>query len=488
MRKLKKHVLLLSAFVALCGAGVAGGALVNASATETKDYTFELFEGASVRLTDPTGIRFRVKLGADLKQEIDTAGDKVGMIIVPYDYVTSLAANADYYTALTSKIDLDLTENLYQSGGYWYGNGVIKEIQDGNLDRDFVGIGYRYSVSEQKYTYTPFNETDNVRNAVEVAELAYKDYEAETEANVTARKALSKFLTKKYATLDSTFGGLGTEAYPYTIYTTTQFNYLSQQVLSGKTYEGVYFKLQDNLTDVKQRVGSPSYVFAGNFDGNGKKITANIAISSSAATADKPYVGLFAFNYGVIENLTVDGTITGTNNSSIGYIGGIAGSNAGIIRNCVNYATVSGYFLVGGIAGINEKISANTLCTKPTIDGCKNYGTVSTTVTKAATLALASKATATSAIGGIVGKCGQNCTVTNSENHGNVTGGGGTKNNSLAYIGIGGIVGSNCGTVSTCTNTATVSAYYNVGQIEGYKSTNAKSSGHTESGSAVTLS
>ena len=50
-----------------------------------------------------------------------------------------------------------------------------------------------------------------------------------------------------------------------------------------------------------------------------------------------------------MENCSVEGVII----SSGGYIGGVAGLNAGIVRNCFAAVDVTGLRLVGGVAGIN---------------------------------------------------------------------------------------------------------------------------------------
>ena len=78
--------------------------------------------------------------------------------------------------------------------------------------------------------------------------------------------------------------------------------------------------------------------FSGTFDGNGHTVTLdgtmNGVFTSTSASA-------------VIQNLAVEGTVSGGQ-----YIAGIAGTNAGTIKNCKNAADItSDSRYVGGIAG-----------------------------------------------------------------------------------------------------------------------------------------
>lgn len=116
--------------------------------------------------------------------------------------------------------------------------------------------------------------------------------------------------------------------------------------------------------------------FTGVFDGNGHTISGIRIIVSSmpqGASSKTAHIGLFAYNSGVICNLTIDGKITSNYEYGVNYIGGITAYNNGTIRNCANkcslymtYNNISqGY--IGGIAGYN----------KNTIEQCFNNNSVS---------------------------------------------------------------------------------------------------------------
>lgn len=115
--------------------------------------------------------------------------------------------------------------------------------------------------------------------------------------------------------------------------------------------------------------------FTGEFDGNGHSIT-GINIKCSGGTSNKDiYIGLFAFNSGIIKNLHI---VDSTNNSSVSQytnltyrvcLGGLVGRNSGEISNCSFSGTIntSVYSHCGGIAGINWNGQ---------ISNCFNTGTI----------------------------------------------------------------------------------------------------------------
>ncbi|MBQ8885458.1 MAG: hypothetical protein IJY62_03720 [Clostridia bacterium] len=449
MKGLKKNLLILGAFTAVCGACFAGGAMIEASAQTAGDYTFEMYEGASVRLSDNYGLRFRVTIGADLKDEITAAGDKVGMLILPYDYVSSMPAGTDYKAEFASGvIDLDLTDSLYEAGAYWYGNGVMRNIQEGNLTRDFVGIAYYGSETTKEYTYASFTEGKNVRSAAEVAEGVYGNYNHDKDS----RNVLKGFLATTYADLDTTYAGLGTEASPYLIQAAEDFNYMATKVASSttNTYASKYFRLENNLTGITGKVGKNNCAFAGTFDGNGKEI--EIALTN--ANTSETHIGLFAYNKGTIKNLTITGTVTTTNAN----VGGVAGVNEGTLLNCTNKATVTGTFNLGGIVGQSTGATA-------IVESCNNYGEVTST---RASASISNGTGGGYSVGGIVGLNGSNATILSCKNYGTVTAvGGGAK--SSVKLGVGGIVGaSNQGLIKKCINEATIYGVYYFGGIIGY--------------------
>lgn len=94
---------------------------------------------------------------------------------------------------------------------------------------------------------------------------------------------------------------------------------------------------------------SPVPIFCGTFNGNGH------TISGLDLDGGNSYQGLFRFvaEDGVINGLTVSGTVSADGAQE--YVGGIAGSVRGIVRDCSFEGVIDGTMYVGGIAGITEK-------------------------------------------------------------------------------------------------------------------------------------
>ena len=151
---------------------------------------FEMTLGGSIRIAEPYGLRFQVKMSADVKDK----AEKIGMLIFPADYLVSDGTEDDVYyesvetlaatTVSSHRIDLDLTDKLYEKDGYWHGNGAIVNIKEKNMAREFVGIAY-YEVDGTTTWADTSKIADTTRSASQVALLTHADktnsYSEETE-------------------------------------------------------------------------------------------------------------------------------------------------------------------------------------------------------------------------------------------------------------------------------------------------------------------
>ena len=214
-------------------------------------------------------------------------------------------------------------------------------------------------------------------------------------------------------------------------------------------------------------IGSNKMKYSGHFDGNNKKITINV-------TGTDNYSGLFGYLYadGSIENLTVDGVVSGGNNTAgiIGYL------NGATISGCTNAATVNGNQYTGGIVG-NSTGEANIIDCINTgvitsfthtvggivgnggltglIENCSNDGTIS----------------GQNKVGGIVGNDYSTATLSKCYNSGSVTGTSDDTTPSAATNCAGGIAGfvNKAATIDQCYNSGTISGgVVNIGGIAGY--------------------
>ena len=153
------------------------------------------------------------------------------------------------------------------------------------------------------------------------------------------------------------------------------------------------------------------YKFNGIFNGNGYTIYNMNIKQNLSGNDDRFHTGLFSINYGIIKNLIIS---EGINNSYIyseryGGIGLLAGSNRGEIYNCATTGkinTTGTHFSqnIGGIIGSNNGI----------INGCYNAAEIYLTCegTMATNVEMRT--------GGVVGANEDNSSIENSYNSGNI--------------------------------------------------------------------
>lgn len=238
------------------------------------------------------------------------------------------------------------------------------------------------------------------------------------------------------------WGGNGSSGTPYTISDAVGLAKLATNVNNGNSYQGIYFTLTadinlsayDNWMPIGLNFnGYVGCVFAGNFNGNGKKIS-NLKISRNELSD----IGLFSVNAGTIFDLTiVNGYVYGRS-----HVGGVAGVNlgSGTIRNCEYTGEIWGDdAYAGGITGYNSG----------TVTGCSHTGNVK----------------ARTHLGGIVGQ--NDWEVVDCTNYA-----GEIWCNSTDTTSIGGIAGYNegpatgvYGSISNCVNYAKVNSQYTPGNI-----------------------
>ncbi len=251
---------------------------------------------------------------------------------------------------------------------------------------------------------------------------------------------------------DPTWGGTGTSGDPYRIGKKADLEKF-RNIVNGENGEAQNTAVCAVLTSDIVLNGSESdrwspignsEKYTGTFDGQGY-IIKGLYVNGG------DYCGLFGKigTVGMVKNVSVRGTVTGSGH----YVGGVVGENTGTVTNCYNTGSVTGNYSVGGVVGENTgtvKNCYNTGSVKRggddvgedvggvvgfntgTVRNCYNTGSV----------------TGKNSVGGVAGKNHGNSTVTDCYNTGSVTG-----NNS-----VGGIVGANHGnsTVTNCYNTREV--------------------------------
>lgn len=195
MKKTMKKNMLLASIIAssLClGGAVVATNPVFASANGTESTPVVSFAnafGATVRVSEPNGIRFRIMLSDEKKAEVfgQNSNLTLGMFLFPADKIDSANGN---YAGLAQKLNFTFDEeDLYKQDGYWYANGVMTNMYIQNFTKEFVGVGYIYDGTTYEYA----DLADNERSMYEVASAAYVD----TDPLVTPYKDVMANLLEK---------------------------------------------------------------------------------------------------------------------------------------------------------------------------------------------------------------------------------------------------------------------------------------------------
>lgn len=220
-------------------------------------------------------------------------------------------------------------------------------------------------------------------------------------------------------------------------------------------------------------------IFCGTFRGK------NHTISGLSLVSDGSYQGLFRYLSAdaIVRDLKVTGNINPT--GTRGYVGSIAGSNAGTIEHCQFRGTVSGGDYVGGIAGINTVSGVIAWCdvegeifgdhfvggvageNQGVLRRCINWATINTTPKQNTvdlsditldTLTNSESANTVTDIGGVAGL--SSGVIRNCDNRGDV-------GYQLMGYNVGGIAGTQSGYITGSENYNTISGRKEVGGIVG---------------------
>lgn len=195
-RNMKKIGLVLLALCAVCV--TLAVVLAVGAANEDQSNDFVMLDGASVRIQDPTGLRFTASISENKYREIISDGAykegySIGMLIVPKAYFDDYAAQDsvtdlwDYFTNVKGKkIDLAFTPaqlHLSDEGDAYLINGAIVGIKEANLELDFRAVAYVAKQEGETVTRT-YTGLSDVRNITQVATAAVNSGKesAETEA------------------------------------------------------------------------------------------------------------------------------------------------------------------------------------------------------------------------------------------------------------------------------------------------------------------
>ncbi|MBQ3019345.1 MAG: InlB B-repeat-containing protein [Clostridia bacterium] len=145
---------------------------------------FSMRDGAGVRLTNGSGLRFLVdvdKAYYDAGKQLNYMTE-IGTIIAPTSYLTgrelSHELGVGYY------LEIPTADDKWQEGG-WYSSAMLNISAD-QYARSFSARGYMKIAytSGEGYIYTAYDPAEHARSIYQVANMAYVDYnEGSSERN-----------------------------------------------------------------------------------------------------------------------------------------------------------------------------------------------------------------------------------------------------------------------------------------------------------------
>lgn len=341
--------------------------------------------------------------------------------VVSNDYI--LAQHGDGYAMFTGAAQSTSSAVAWEALKEY----VATFPQNGGVPTIRQGAGYDPYASDGRVTI--LNQATPINSAWESNDSWSSHYDIDFY-NALVENYDSSYGTAGTALCIDTAGELAALAYFTGEQTSRDFNdkYIS---LEGDIDIGAYqwYPLFLSRWQTGQDINTSSRAnFCGTFLGNGHTVS-NLKIDQPTNSI----LGLFGCSAGVISNLIVTGSISGSWN-----LGGIVAFNDGTVDSCISSVNIQATGLcAGGIAGQNLH---------GTISNCVSSGNITGAVDVSGNL------------GGIAGWSG-NSQITNSTSSCNISGG----------YRIGGVVGrlQNGGIITLCNNGGNISGVIDVGGIVG---------------------
>ena len=166
---------------AACAVLGAFGVKRNVNADDSSNGNEKVFvmdDVASLRYNaDKPGVRFRVKMDEQTKNEATAAGATLGFVISLTDYVQTEKDGAGNYVNMPAKLDLNeliiAPEKIYEEEGYYYANAVVNTLEK-NFKKSYTAVAY--IKTGDSYTYADFSRVGGGIQSRTLQEVASKVY------------------------------------------------------------------------------------------------------------------------------------------------------------------------------------------------------------------------------------------------------------------------------------------------------------------------
>lgn len=224
---------LVFASVAVAALGTLGVAKMNTSVAanaEGTSVTFQMENGASVRLSDE-GIRFRAEMNQEKYQQI-TENEKIKLyfVVAPAQFIDGKTDGK--YAELEQKITIPVDESkIYEEDGVYYANGVVTRVLEQNRLLAYKSVAYIADESGEAVQYTYTEGTSAARSLYETLNMAIVDVKYDY-----ASRILSAY---------EWFGASAEN--PVVIADKTEYSAILRSVNNGVSFENRYFKLSSDI-------------------------------------------------------------------------------------------------------------------------------------------------------------------------------------------------------------------------------------------------
>ncbi|MBQ4269980.1 MAG: hypothetical protein IJB97_10080 [Clostridia bacterium] len=356
---MKKKIAISIASLLSVGLLAGGAATLNAAVVNATDSNLYMVDGASVRLSEPTGLGFITRIDYDYYNSLADKDVVTGTIILPTDYLTDNSITTVTHAALNAvgkdgEFYQDVenegfrNEKTAETDGYYEYRGSLAPLNAWNYDRAFSAVGY-IGVKEDgaetyTYEYTSYSEADHSRTVEYVAFNAFVDRTAteQTVGNTEYKNAV---------TTDGT----------YSPYTEAELNILKGYMSKTNVAISETVILQKEsgvltVDDLKATIQAADANFKatnfGDVTRNGKTI---VAAATEAEEADVSLNGIY--------NVTVNGT------TKYAATGAVVPATVTVSVDVWSEKTKNvmiapyDYSLVGGYTGQNTTIEKYTIGT-----------------------------------------------------------------------------------------------------------------------------
>ncbi|MGN1052379.1 MAG: sialate O-acetylesterase, partial [Candidatus Scatosoma sp.] len=293
---------------------------LRAGNTMIENNDFVMAYGASIRKTDPTGIRFSATISASKYAEITENGAykdgyKAGMIIVPAQYFTDYKAQSDvtdyyaYFNTVKGKmIDLPFAADQIVSldNGDYRINGAIVNIKEANFALDYQAVAYIAKTDENGTTTYEYSNVSESRNVKYVAQKAIESGELtsdEKQAIISAYKLVLGTLNKT----ELEFTKAGEE-------TLTFSGYEGTQTLTWESSDENVVTVDQNGKVSAKAEGTASIIL---------KDESGVSVAECNVTCRDPYkntsTGVHEYDFAT-GNVTITGKGDNENNNGANYL------------------------------------------------------------------------------------------------------------------------------------------------------------------------